>query len=852
MTQGVCPGCQLALRFAAPVAEGRAVKCPKCGMVFRPVPPPAAAPAPPAPPVAVKAVPPPLPAVKPSPPPLPPSLPAAADGQRRPAGVNRLRIWIPVAAGGLLLLVGGVVAAVLLSRGAPPQVAEEKPPPKADDPSRGDDPPGKDSPRPRADDPPPSKEVAKLIEGLKDRDVAARIKAAESLGRLGPKAKPALPALFDAARDTGNRGAVLFMNQASSVTEAAVKAALTIDPDCADALARAALPDLIAALKSDDQAVLQAAGYSLAKLGPHARPALSALQDAQKRARGFAESAIHAALKGIGGEGLKFLTDVVQDPRAPLEKRLKALEELGWVKAPDERLIAMLTATLKDPEPRIRAGGAEALSSLGPKAKAAIPALLDRLGDVELDKASAAKWHGGEDVVPRALAHMGAEAVPGLVVVFQDARKTAFARHQAAEALAQMGRKARAARPALEAGLRDDFPPRALDAACAYVLAGGDAARALPVVQEGLKHPSTFVLWNAAHTAERLGPRVKEAVPDLARLLKHPDREVRIAAARALGAMGPAARPAVPAMAELLRTKDGRQRFQAAAALERLGPDAREALPVLIEQLNDLEKMSPHPILQTLGHIGPDAKPALPALLKLLRSGDDIFTNDVAAAIGQIDLAAAEGLPGLIARLDHADPSARAGAARALGLIGPEAKAAAPALTKRLEDPDKKVRVWAAFALARVADDGKTQLPYLVALWKEDRGTDGPLSGLTRFDLAQAFELLGAEARPARDLLLAALLDEKTPLGTHQCVARALGRLSDDSETVVPKLIELLERKGEGFDRAERCQHAADALGLLGPKARAAVPCLRRLLDDDDDDAVAVAAERALEKIEGK
>ena len=49
------------------------------------------------------------------------------------------------------------------------------------------------------------------------------------------------------------------MGVATGVAEAAVLAALTIDPTCGAKLAEAALPDLIAALKDKDPAVAQSA-----------------------------------------------------------------------------------------------------------------------------------------------------------------------------------------------------------------------------------------------------------------------------------------------------------------------------------------------------------------------------------------------------------------------------------------------------------------------------------------------------------------------------------------------------------------------------------------------------------------
>jgi HEAT repeat protein len=687
-----------------------------------------------------------------------------------------------------------------------------------------------------------------LTAALKDKSVDVRIHAASALGSIGADAKPALPALMEAAKDTSNLGTILRPSLPTSVTEAAIAAALSIDPQCAEGLAKAALPDLMAALKSKDQALLQAAGFALAKLGPQAKPALAALQQALKNADGFAEHAITSALKAI--EGASHLADIVKDPKAPIDKRERALRELAWTRDPDEKTIAIVIDALKDPAPRLRAEAVEAISMIGPKAKAAIPTLLDLLGDKELQDANDAKRVMGENAVPAALASIGAEAVPGLAEVLKDEKKQPAVRFQAVKSLAKMGRKAKAAMPTLEASISDKLLPIAVESACAYVLAGGDITKALPVVHEGLKHSSQFVLWNAANAVERIGIQAKDCVSDLLPLLKHEDLEIRIIAARALAKMGPAAKPAVPVMAELLKDKNGRLRYQVAQALAKMGPDAKSALPVLIEQLQDLEKMSPNPILVTLGNLGPEAKPALPALVKVLENGDSIFSRDVMNCIGQIGPDAKVAVPQLLRCLEKKNENEyeRASAARALGLIGPDAREAVPTLKQRLEDERKMVRVWASFALARITGEGKPQVALLIELWTEDRDDGSFRRDSVRYDIAQALELLGAEAKPARDLLLTALFDERTPPGTREHVARTLGHLGTDADVIVPRVLELLERKAKPFDRENNCKDVCAALGLLGPKARAAIPRLRQLLDDEDNSIVDAAA-AALEKI---
>lgn len=689
---------------------------------------------------------------------------------------------------------------------------------------------------------------------LKDKNVDVRIHAAAVLGTFGPSAKSTLPGLVEAAKDVGNLGDVLRPVLPAGVAEAAVQAALKIDPDCGATLAKAILPDLIAALQKDDMAIVQAAARALAALGKHAAPAVPALQKAQERAEGFAESAIARALTAAAEDPLRHFVKTIQDAKQPLKKRLSALSELKYSEVPDDKMVAILIDVLKDPEPELRAEAVDCVHMHMRRnldANAALPALLALLGDTELEKAARSQHSGADCVVAQALARIGAESAPGLVKVLQDDKQPHLARFQAARALATMGRKGKSALPTLEIGMKDRIASVALESACAYVRAGGDLDKALPIFGRGLKHSSTFIAWSACHAIERVGAQADSTVPDLLPLLKHSEREVRIVAAHALSKMGPAARPAVPALAELLKDSDGRQRYQISYVLEELGSDAREALPALIQSLDDMMKMSPNPILVTLGKLGPAAKPAMPKLLKLLENADSIFANDVMDVLGRIGPDAKESVPKLIERLAAKSPYARAAAARALGGIGSGAQAAVVTLKKILLDEEKQVRVWAAFALARITGDSKSHVAYLMELWKDAGMKEGLFPGSEHYDIARALELLGPEAQPGRDLLLAAVLDEKTPLGTRNHAARALAHFQQDADDIVPKLLTLLNRKTESFKRVEDCKCVCEAVRILGPKAKAAIPHLKRLLDDEENEVVEAAAQ-ALKHIGGK
>jgi HEAT repeat protein len=670
-------------------------------------------------------------------------------------------------------------------------------------------------------------QLTAIAAGLKDDNVPVRFEAIAVLHRLGAVAKPVLPALFEAASDTNCTAANVV------VADAAAAAALRIDPECGPALARAALPGLIAALKGNREF---AASFTLALLGPLARDAIPALAEVLKGPRGYSDSLVDA-LRDIGGDAAKPLADHLKDPKTPQGKREDILWRLGNRATPDDRQIALLIECLNDPTPRIRASAAGALRNFGPGAKAAVPALLQRLGDAELD--SALEYDKG--ILAETLARMGATAVPGLVAAIEDKNRTDLARSQAIRALGALGTKAREAQPALAAVMKDKTPALAAAAAGIFALVGGDVNAALPVLKDGLRHDSALVALAAAAEVERLGPKAGALVPEMVALLKHRDRPVRLRAARAVSRMGSAARPAVPALGELLKAGDGRVKGEdeIAEALKRLGPDAVAALPALIEELPRLEKMSPHPVLETIGNFGPRAKPALPALLRLLEDREAwCHHDDVIKVLGEIG---PEGVPALLTQLGKSSEYTRAHAAQALGRIGLAAKDAVPALRKRLSGERTNVRVWAAYALIRITGNSKEYMPVILDAGKDRPGLD--------LDVADALKLLGPEARPARDLLLEALLDEETAWGCHQRAAHAVGQLHDDADVIVPRLIALMDQPADVSTRRNRnCQHAFEALRLLGPGAKAAVPRLRALAADD----VALADEvaRTLEKIE--
>ena len=99
--------------------------------------------------------------------------------------------------------------------------------------------------------------------------------------------------------------------------------------------------------------------------------------------------------------------------------------------------------------------------------------------------------------------------------------------------------------------------------------------------------------------------------------------------------------------------------------------------------------------------------------------------------------------------------------------------------------------------------------------------------------------------------------------GTRCSVAEALGLIGPDAKDAVPALVEALKDNNDGVRRYEETwlhpkkedgpsrlrRSIVEALGRIGPEAKEAVPLIVRSLKDDYDPNVRVAAVEALGEI---
>jgi HEAT repeat protein len=309
--------------------------------------------------------------------------------------------------------------------------------------------------------------------GLKDKDPEVRLRAAEFLNELGPKAEPFLPELVEALADSDWKVAGTAEGTLWQIGRAAVPPVLDVLQDKrplvrAHALlvvggwkvagqfepaTKAALPKILAALRDEDALVRRCAVAALRGFGKESEAVLPALVAALKDKTvwhhpqdGRGTIAVDAAwyLDNFGSPAVPALLDAINDE----DRRLSdtALDSLGRIAARDKSVVPVVLPVLikilqdeKQFPKRLHAIGALPIS---PEVKQAVPALRDNLRFPALR--NAVLWAFRDKVGPSA-----EPAVPDILAIAQDKEQEVPTRQEAVQALGAVGPAAKAAIPFL-------------------------------------------------------------------------------------------------------------------------------------------------------------------------------------------------------------------------------------------------------------------------------------------------------------------------------------------------------------------------------------------------------------------
>jgi HEAT repeat protein len=237
---------------------------------------------------------------------------------------------------------------------------------------------------------------------------------------------------------------------------------------------------------------------------------------------------------------------------------------------------------------------------------------------------------------------------------------------------------------------------------------------------------------------------------------------------------------------------------------------------------------------RSLKSAGPAAVPVLAAIVAA--PADDwsagpvrILAADILAGLGP---AARAAVPVLVEALADRDASLRSHAADALGAIGPNDPSVVAALIAQLGTAD------ALAATKGLGKCGAAALPATGALIKLLKSADSEV----RWNAVKTLGKIGAVE--ALEPLIAALSDSSELVREH--AAEALGDLGPAAAAGVEPLKAALR---DPYVKVRR--DAARSLGQIGPAAKTAIPILQTLAKDDPQTIVRQAAEIAVKKLGG-
>jgi HEAT repeat protein len=547
------------------------------------------------------------------------------------------------------------------------------------------------------------------------------------------------------------------------------------------------------------------------------RPTLAICITVALACSSFAAPSVDALIEGLGA--------------AEPKERADAAEKLGDYGVAATKAIPALVKALEDDAPLVRAQAANALGDIGEASKVAVDdlakvltdpdarvrrAVVDAFGKIRPgpDKAVPIMIKAFSDadpsVVTRAL-HSISEAGERIVPAMIEVLKNEKTRYWGLIMLHELGPKAKDAVPTLVEILSDKRAEVRMEVLMALAAIGPDAKAAAAAVIERLSDPEMAVQRAAALAAGRIGPACVGATPKLRQGYKEADefhKNICIWALAKIRTDTPAYRDtAIEKLLIGLRNKD--RQIQAACSrglidLKLTDAETKRMVGVLAKVLQTGEEGNKLEAAQALSVIG---EPAVSALIHGLKYPSTQVP--VASVLGRMGPTAKEAIPALLWVIDNARAEARREALMALANIATEnPQAVIPTFTKTLKDPVPQIQIMAVYALGKMGTNAKSSV--------------GEISQLI------------SPKNPQLSRVSAWALSMIDP--------SSLGQSTD-------RVIELLAgalTKDQHFVRIE----VANALGNFGPRAKAALPALKKAANDPLP-AVQEAVSKAIEKIEG-
>lgn len=336
-----------------------------------------------------------------------------------------------------------------------------------------------------------------------------------------------------------------------------------------------------------------------------------------------------------------------------------------------------------------------------------------------------------------------------------------------------------------------------------------------------LEDRDAIVRLRAADAIGDIGPAASNSLPALikvindARFIDHSNENRIVLAISRIGG------PSVPVLEQAVRTGDAGTRLQALDGLKRLGASAGSTAPFLAQLYNTVDRREKHAILETLGGIAKGDRQTqsfLKAELAKVRSTrleefELIYKQLAALGFPPCELISEEKV--------WREAESRATALDLLEASLPDSHVCSPTLHRLAEDPDPEVRAFALAGLSLLEPPTPALLESLLS----------NLDGSPR-EVTLALARIGGPAKPILPKLITRARNDNTALLIDDCLVEALLRIDPFGPDTLTELLRLFE-----CDLTVHGITPEEALGMIGPAARAATrPLVERFVLQADLD----------------
>lgn len=502
------------------------------------------------------------------------------------------------------------------------------------------------------------------------------------LAKLGPDS---IPALVDLASSASN--------PAEQARSRAAFRTLAL-------MGKPGVEPLVQLARHNENAVRANAFGALQLVGPDAKAAMPSLRKALKSERANERTDALAVLARLGPDAREALADLVELARKDKVPgiRRNALAALPHLQPPIDEIRPLLIDALADPDPLTRLTAADWLWHLDPKDARPAKIVIDTLPNPNCT------IHG-----LRMLVHHPDAAAPAFAAVTDllDGNNVVL-RVAAIQTLDHLGVKSEAHQRILLRALDDKDAGVRIAAAVALRRLGVADKAAVDSLTKTLAKAPDYLRPTALFGLADFGPAARDALPDIERQMP-PTLFERVRWLEAMAAIDPAVVSKWQSMLENACEQSGS--VPAARLLGQRFPKDARYFDFIVAKLQDGESY-PNRLLaaMNLAKGGAWGRPAVPALRQALDDPHPNVRLHAALALEKLEPGKHNIVPVLMEALrDKEEFIARVQAADALAALGPAAKAAVPALRIAVRDPEPSVRFAAGEALWTI--DPRSALP---------------------------------------------------------------------------------------------------------------------------------------------